>query len=115
MAREDSNIIVRRVSGSTAVTWGIVLLCMVPAAAYYAILICSNYGAIEPGFQPSAPGLFTPVHYGRVFNSMLLHLLQGSFDVDPEAIGREGFVRDGLTYSYFGIALALLRLPFLFM
>src|SRR5262249_4816822 len=47
------------------------------------------------------------------FNSMLLHLLQGRFDVDPQTIGDEGSLRNGLTYTYFGIALALIRLPLL--
>jgi hypothetical protein len=42
---------------------------------------------------------------------MLLHLLNGAFDVDPQTIGDEGVLRNGLTYAYFGIAPALLRLP----
>ena len=50
---------------------------------------------------------------GVVFNSMLSHLLQGDFAVDPEAIRLEAFVRDGKTYAYFGIAPAFLRLPLL--
>lgn len=58
-------------------------------------------------------GLFAPVLYGRTFNSMLLHLLHGRFDVDAPAIGDEGFVRGGATYAYFGIVPALLRAPFL--
>ncbi len=115
MAREDSNIVVRRhqrLSGSAAVIWGIVLLCLVPATAYYGFLICLNYGDFLKGpYQGS--GLLRPVNYGLTFNSMLLHLLQGTFDVDPQTIGLEGAVRDGLTYSYFGIALALIRLPFI--
>jgi len=44
---------------------------------------------------------------------MLLNLLHGSFDVDPQTIGNEGRIHNGLTYSYFGILPALLRLPFL--
>ena len=48
---------------------------------------------------------------GMTFNSMLEHLLRGQFDVDPQAIGSEGFIHDGKTYSYFGIFPALLRLP----
>jgi hypothetical protein len=47
------------------------------------------------------------------FNSMLEHLLRGEFDVDPAAIDGEGFVRNGKTYTYFGIVPALLRLPLL--
>ena len=51
---------------------------------------------------------------GVVFNSMLWHLLHGNFTVDPDAIRLEAFVRDGKTYTYFGIAPAFLRLPLLF-
>ena len=50
---------------------------------------------------------------GVVFNSMLSHLLQGDFAVDPDAIRLEAFVKDGKTYAYFGITPALLRLPLL--
>jgi hypothetical protein len=110
---EGRNIIVerwRRRLGGAGIIWGIVLLCLVPATAYYAWLICLNWGDYLKGpYQGS--GLFRPVFYGLALNSMLLHLLQGTFDVDPATIGPEGFIRDGLTYSYFGIALALLRAP----
>jgi hypothetical protein len=102
----------RRLLGSAGVTWAIVLLCLVPAGAYYAALISSNYGDLLDMRYPSPPGLFSPLHYGLTFNSMLLHLLNGAFDVDPQTIGLEGAVRNGLTYSYFGIAMALIRLPF---
>jgi hypothetical protein len=50
---------------------------------------------------------------GMVFNSMLEHMLHGEFDVDPSAIAFEGSLRDGKTYTYFGILPALLRLPLL--
>lgn len=99
-------------SGAVAVP---ALLCLCLAVAYYTLLITSNYGDLGTTTLPAAPGLFTPVVHGLTFNSMLLHLLHGSFDVDPQTIGHEGFVRNGLTYSYFGIFLALLRLPFFFM
>lgn len=46
------------------------------------------------------------------FNSMLDHLLQGRFDVDPAIVGREGFTVDGRVMAYWGILPALLRLPF---
>jgi hypothetical protein len=52
---------------------------------------------------------------GLVFNSMLSHLLQGDFAVDPSAIKFEAFLKDGRTYTYFGVAPALLRLPLLAM
>lgn len=45
------------------------------------------------------------------FNSMLAHLLHGRFDVDPQIVGFEGFVRNGRTYAYWGVWCALLRLP----
>ncbi|MBJ6122627.1 hypothetical protein [Sphingomonas mollis] len=47
----------------------------------------------------------------RTFNSMLDHLLQGRFDVDPMVIGGEGFARNGLVYAYWGVMPAVLRLP----
>jgi hypothetical protein len=78
------------------------LFCLVPACAYYAALLSAG-----------SPGLFSPVPHGLTFNSMLLHLLHGSFDVDPQTIGDEGFLKDGLVYTYFGVLPALLRLPFL--
>ena len=95
-----------------AAIWGIVLLWMVPATAYYGWLICINLGDFLKGPYQGA-SLFRPVNYGLTFNSMLLHMLHGAFDVDPQTIGPEGSVRDGLTYSYFGVALALVRAPFL--
>lgn len=82
--------------------WAIVLLALGPAAAYYAMLITLGF-----------PSFFTLHPHGLTFNSMLLHLLSGRFDVDPQTIGDEGIVRDGLSYTYFGIVPALLRVPFL--
>jgi hypothetical protein len=59
------------------------------------------------------PSLPRPVTMGLVFNSMMQHMLQGRFDVDPAAIltGGEVYVRDGRSYAYFGVFCALLRLP----
>ena len=57
--------------------------------------------------------LLWPTVQGQVFNSMLQHLLAGRFDVDPAAIGSEGFLRDGHVYAYFGIFCALIRVPLL--
>lgn len=45
------------------------------------------------------------------FNSMFEHLMHGRFDVDPQTVGWEGFVRDGRVYAYWGIFCALLRFP----
>ena len=47
----------------------------------------------------------------RTFNSMLGHLLRGQFDVDPQIVGAEGFLRNGHVYAYWGLWCALLRLP----
>jgi hypothetical protein len=58
------------------------------------------------GFTP-----WTQLDFGLAFNSMAEHLLAGRFDVDPQAIGAEGFDIDGRTVSYFGIFCALLRIP----
>jgi hypothetical protein len=40
-------------------------------------------------------------------------LLRGRFDVDPAAVGDEGYLRDGAVYAYFGIFPALFRALFL--
>ena len=45
------------------------------------------------------------------FNSMFDHLMHGRFDVDPQIVGREGFVRGGRVYAYWGIWCSLVRLP----
>jgi len=73
-----------------------------PAAIWYALLLSAGSG-----------GMTAPVPHGLVFNSMALHLLHGQFDVDPAAIGDEGYLRDGLVYAYFGILPALFRMLFL--
>jgi len=57
--------------------------------------------------------IFGPTAEGLTFNSMLEHLLNGRFDVDPKAIGNEGFLRDGHVYAYQGIFCAVIRLPLL--
>lgn len=49
--------------------------------------------------------------FDQAFNSMAEHLLAGRFDVDPEAIGAEGFESKGRTVAYFGIFCAVLRVP----
>ncbi len=54
------------------------------------------------GFTP-----WTKLDFGLAFNSMAEHLLAGRFDVDPQAIGAEGFDINGRTVSYFGIFCAL--------
>lgn len=52
--------------------------------------------------------------WNLTFNSMLDHLLHGRFDVAPEIVGGEGFLRNGHVYSYFGVWCAFLRLPLWF-
>ncbi len=58
--------------------------------------------------------IFAPEMFDKAFGSMLEHLLRGEFTVDPAAINSsaysEAWVRNGRTYSYFGILPALLRL-----
>jgi hypothetical protein len=83
-----------------------------PTAVFLLLPVAIGYY----GFLLTAAGnipLFAPLPHGLTFNSMLLHLLQGRFDVDPAAIGHEGYLRDGAVYSYFGIVPALLRAPLL--
>jgi hypothetical protein len=50
-------------------------------------------------------------NFNLTFNSMLQHLLQGEFDVDPDIVGMEGFQRGSHVYAYWGVFCALLRLP----
>jgi hypothetical protein len=74
------------------------------AAIYYFVLAIDGFNLFKPP-ETAARGM--------VFNSMLEHLLRGEFDVDPSAIAFEGSLRNGKTYTYFGILPALLRLPLL--
>jgi hypothetical protein len=83
---------------------GVILACLVPAVFYYALLLTVG-----------TAGLLAPAEHGPIFNSMLLHLLQGRFDVDPASVGDEGYLRDGATYAYFGIFPALFRVLFLWL
>ena len=74
--------------------------CLAVAVFWYPML------AWMLGFPP-----FRALDFGMAFNSMAEHLLTGRFDVDPDAIGAEGFDMDGRTVAYFGIFCALLRIP----
>lgn len=82
-------------------------------AAYYALLLTNGLMNLwTPALAPGWSGWHRTL--GFVFNSMLLHLLRGEFDVDPEAIQWEAVITgDGKTYAYFGILPALVRLPLL--
>jgi hypothetical protein len=87
---------------SPRIGFAIGLLGLVAACFYYkSLLACCG------------TSFFEPVPHGLTFNSMLQHLLRGTFDVDPQTIGDEGSLRNGLVYTYFGVLPALLRLPFL--
>src|SRR5580704_17091293 len=81
---------------------GQLMLWLAPAAFYYAFLLTAGVS-----------GLLSPASHGLTFNSMLLHLLHGRFDVDPATIGDEGYLRNGAVYAYFGIFPALFRAAFL--
>ena len=75
-------------------------------AIYYILLVTDGKLDLFTPFDPF-------MRWGMAFNSMLEHLRHGEFDVDAAAIGFEGCVRDGKTYTYFGIFPALLRFPLL--
>jgi hypothetical protein len=78
------------------VTWALLII----AAIYYVFLLTD--GTFD---------LFGAEAMGLVFNDMALRLLHWDFTSSPDIIGVEGFVRDGRTYTYFGIFPALIRLP----
>lgn len=54
--------------------------------------------------------IFAPELLDKIYDSMLLHLLRGEFDVDPKAVDFEATVINGKSYTYFGVFPALLRL-----
>jgi hypothetical protein len=73
---------------------------LIAAIAVYYLFLLSN-GTLQ---------LFAPEMLDKAYNSMLVHLLHGEFNVDPTAIGFEALTRNGKTYAYFGVFPALLRL-----
>ena len=73
------------------------------ASAYYLFLITN--GTFD---------LFAREEGGLTFNDMASRLLQWDFTIG-DSVENEGYVRDGRTYSYFGIFPALLRIPLLLM
>jgi|SRR5271166_5377187 len=85
----------------------VLVLCLLPAAL---LMVEQLLEAVKGEPRWWIEGL---TNNNLTFNSMLLHLLRGRFDIDPTIIGNEGLVREGVTYAYFGIAPALFRLPFL--
>lgn len=76
------------------------IACLAVMIVWYPLLTCVL------GFAPSEP-----LPFGLAFNSMAEHLIAFRFDVDPDAIGAEGFDLGDRTVSYFGIFCALLRVP----
>lgn len=76
------------------------VLCIL-ASAWYLVLLTD--GTLD---------LWHPTPLGRVYADMAWRLLHYDFTIDPVAIDREAFLRDGKAYSYFGIFPALFRMPF---
>jgi hypothetical protein len=81
---------------------------------YYAFLIDHDFKLWDHREDLGQCAQQFPLCLGLTFNSMLEHLLRGRFDVAPETVGLEGFLRDGRIYAYWGMFPALLRLPLLF-
>jgi hypothetical protein len=81
-----------------------VLLWLAPAAGYYALLLTAG------GFSLTAP-----MPNGLTFNSMLLHLLDGLFDVDPAAIGGKAFGTTAQSTPNSAFSPALVSAPFLWL
>lgn len=52
-------------------------------------------------------------YFSNFFDDQARALLDGRLDMDPQSLAIEGFVHDGLTYTYFPPFPALLRLPVL--
>jgi hypothetical protein len=63
-------------------------------APYYVFLITN--GTFNLFFSPQVSFVS-----GYIFNSMLVHLLQGDFAVDADSIKLEAVVRNGQAYTYF--------------
>jgi hypothetical protein len=55
--------------------------------------------------------LFEAEKFGTLFNDMAERLLHLDMTIAPEQIGLEAFLRDGHTYTYFGIFPAFIRIP----
>ena len=72
-----------------------------------------RFDLLRIGANRRSSRLSPPVAFDLTFNDMLRHLLSGRFDIDPEIIGGEGFVRNDRTYTYFGVAPVLPRIVLL--
>lgn len=80
-----------------------IILCAICAVVYYGVALTGAGHELRKAINP----------LNLVFNSMLDHLVQGRFDVDASIVGKEGFLRDGKVFAYWGIFPSLLRLPLL--
>jgi hypothetical protein len=69
-------------------------------------LVCAAALLTNFDLQP-----FASEKIGLVFNDMARRLLHRDFSIDPKIISYEAFIRDGVTYPYYGIFPALLRMP----
>ena len=67
---------------------------------YYTFLITNGSFDLFSGARATNQ----PINLGLAFNNMLSHLLRGDFAVDADIITSEAFLRDGKTYTYFGVA-----------
>lgn len=77
-------------------------------------IVLLAFMALLYGVFLSDTGIHGPkVTLNLTFNSMLEHLARGQFDVNPNIVHTEGFLRNGHVYAYWGITGALLRLPLL--
>ena len=80
----------------TQATVGIVGLCII-----YTALLLTNFTLDFSAAEP----------LGLLFNDMAVRMLHWDFTISPSIVREEAFLRDGDTYTYFGIFPALLRLP----
>lgn len=79
-----------------------------PRALWFTPFAALWYAAWLTNFQFD---MIHPELLGQVYNDMLARMLRFDFSIDPNAILWEAFVRDGRSFTYFGILPALLRLP----
>lgn len=80
------------------------------AARWGAVASLLVFAALLSGGRPA--GLFEAGPFTSDFFDAQAHaLLEGHLDVDPDVPGIEGFVHDGRTQLYYGLAPAVLRLP----
>lgn len=74
------------------------------AAVWVLFVVILTYGRGDP---------LHPETFGNFYDAQARALMDGHMDVDPAAVGFEGFVVGGRTFIYQGIVPALARIPFL--